>query len=249
MENNLFLLFIKKFRKIVMENDMLASRITVKARILTPQEAIGQPTRKEFPLVKGEEKMIEAEFRGSYGQAFTDEPSNFEGTIEDVLNMEFNSNKSRAILVATVNAVLRHLGVIEKTRHCKNEEPEICGKKLVTYLKDNFNPKKVGIIGFQPAFVDHLSKHFALRVTDLNPKNIGKKKYGVLIESGNDATEDVIQWADVVLATGSCVVNGTLDKIMKYAQKYKKTVIFYGVTIGGAAYLLDLVRWCSMAHN
>ena len=244
-----FFKLIKKFRKIVVGSNLLNDKIVIATRILSPKEAIGRPKRKDFPLVKGEEKMIEAEFKGFFGQAFTDEPSNFEGTINAVLKMKFTDNKSRAILVATINAVLRYLNLIEKTRHCKNEEPEICSEKLVSYLKNKFNHKKIGVIGFQPAFVDHLSHHFAIRVTDLNIKNIGKKKYGVLIESGDEATEDIIRWADVILATGSCIVNGTLNKIFNLAQKYQKPVIFYGVTIAGAAYLLKLNRWCSMAHN
>ena len=248
MYNDAFLAFVERFKKIVAEKNLLNNKVTIKARILTPKEAIGQPKRKDFPLVKGEEKMVEAEFRGVFGQAFTDHPSNFEGTINDVLSLKFDNNKNRAVLVSTVNAVLRYLKLIEKTRHCKNEEPEICSELLITHLRNKFNPKKVGLIGFQPAFVDHLSKHFKIRVTDLNIKNIGQKKYGVLIEPSNQA-ESVIQWADVILATGSSIVNGTLSEILGYSRKYEKSVVLYGVTNAGAAYLLHLDRWCSMSHN
>ncbi|MGQ4832585.1 MAG: Rossmann-like domain-containing protein [Candidatus Asgardarchaeia archaeon] len=247
ISKSVYPLIRNKFREIANEKHILDDVVVVKARILTPEEAIGKPKRKDFPLVKGEEKMIEAEFNGAFGQAFTDQPSNFEGPLSDVLNLSLSSNKERAIFIATLNAVLRHLNLINQTKHCKNQEPEICSKKLVDFLKENFNPLKVGIIGFQPAFVDHLRRYFKVRVSDLNIKNIGKKKYGILIENGNKITEEIIEWADIVLATGSCVVNGTIDDILTYSKKHDKEVIFYGVTIAGAAYLLNLNRWCSMA--
>jgi len=236
---------ISKFKEIVEGANLSKEHVIIRARILSPEEAIGSPKRKEFPLVKGNEKMIEAEFKNSFGQAFTDEPSNFRGTIEDILSLSLNNNKNRAILIATINAVLRYLNLISNTRHCKNDEPEICSEELAKYIKERYNAKRLGIIGFQPAFVDHLSKYFEVRVTDLNPENIGKIKYGVLIEDGHSLTKDIIDWADVILATGSSIVNATINEILSYGRG--KNVIFYGVTIAGPAYLLNLDRWCSQS--
>jgi hypothetical protein len=45
---------------------------------------------------------MQAEFAGSFGQAFTDMYSDFEGTLQDVLAMELNNNYRRAIFVATL---------------------------------------------------------------------------------------------------------------------------------------------------
>ena len=66
---------------------------------------------------------MQAEFSGSFGQAFTDMYGDFEGTLQDVLAMELNNNYRRAIFVATLNAVLRHLGMIEGSVHCKDKGP------------------------------------------------------------------------------------------------------------------------------
>jgi len=86
----------EKFERIVAENDLLA---------LTPEEAIGNPESEDFPILKGVERLMQAEFAGSFGQAFTDMYGDFEGTLQDVLAMELNNNYRRAIFVATLNAV------------------------------------------------------------------------------------------------------------------------------------------------
>ena len=70
---------------------------------------------------------MQAEFAGSFGQAFTDMYGDFEGTLQDVLAMELNNNYRRAIFVATLNAVMRNLGLIEGSVHCKDKGPEECG--------------------------------------------------------------------------------------------------------------------------
>ncbi|KUK31194.1 MAG: Uncharacterized protein XD63_1543 [Thermoanaerobacterales bacterium 50_218] len=49
-----------------------------------------------------------------------------------------------------------------------------------------------------------------MRVLDLDPDNRGKTKYGVLIEDGEKDLDEVINWAEVLLVTGSTVVNGTI---------------------------------------
>ncbi len=65
----------EKFCQLIKEDDVWSSQINVvNIRPLTPQEAIGNPERDDFPLLKGKEVMIQADFRGSRGQAFTDMP-------------------------------------------------------------------------------------------------------------------------------------------------------------------------------
>jgi len=55
-----------------------------------------------------------------------------------------------------------------------------------------------------------LRHSFDVRVLDLDPDNRGKTKYGVLIEDGEKDLDEVINWAEVLLVTGSTVVNGTI---------------------------------------
>ncbi len=113
----------EKFERIVAENDLLDETVVIRAKPLTPEEAIGNPESEGFPILKGVERLMQAEFAGSFGQAFTDMYGDFEGTLQDVLAMELNNNYRRAIFVATLNAVLRYLGLVKGRVHCKDKCP------------------------------------------------------------------------------------------------------------------------------
>ena len=212
------------------------------ARTLSAKEAIGSPERKDFPLLKGKEVMIEASFKGSKGHAYTNMPGDFSGLLRDIVQMPLATNFDRAVLVASLNAVMCSHGLITNTIHCTDKEPEICAQHLSDTISSRFGHPKIAFIGFQPAMIAHLSELFKLRVIDLDEDNIGKYKFNIFIE-GPDDTEDVLLWSDVILATGSTSVNTTITRFLG-----TKPVIFYGVTIAGIAKMYGFERYCPCAH-
>ena len=228
---------------ITAERDLQDETVNVvSARTLKPEESIGNPERKDFPLVKGREVMVEAKFKGAGGQAFTDRPGDFEGSIREVLNLGLADNFERAVFVSSLNAVLRHLDCLSCTVHCKDEEPETCARNLVDYVRQTFGSPKIAFVGLQPAMVDNLARHFDIRVTDMDPDNLGKSKYGVSIEPVEN-TSAVIEWGDVVFATGSTLVNNTYRTLIK-----DRPLVFYGVTVSGIAFLTDCPQYCDQGH-
>lgn len=210
----------------------------VSARPLSAEEVIGRPDRDDFPLQKGKEVMIEASFRGARGQAFTDMPGNFHGSLKDLIALDFRNNFERAVFVAGFNAVMRHFGRVSHTVHCRDSEPKSCAEQLPDFVRTRFGNPKIAFIGYQPAMIQALSKAFSLRVIDLDADNIGSKRFGIAIE-GPEKTEEALQWGDVILATGSTCVNTTITSFLK-----KKPVVFYGVTIAGPAELYGYARYC-----
>ena len=58
---------------------LLNERVRVKARALSPEEAIGNPETDDFPIQKGKERLMQADIRGALGQAFTDRFGDYEG--------------------------------------------------------------------------------------------------------------------------------------------------------------------------
>jgi hypothetical protein len=233
----------QKLKQLVENHNLLGEHIKITARSLIPKEAIGEPERKDFPLLKGKEVMMEADFLGYKGQAYTSMPGNFSGTIEDVLCLPLSNDFERAYLISSLNAVMRYLGLVEKTIHCRNEDPEKCASQLPEYISKRFGKPKIAFIGFQPAMINSLSNSFELKVVDLDEDNIGKIKYGVLIY-GPEKTEEILSWADIIIATGSTSVNATITKFIK-----QKPVIFYGVTIAGIAKIFGYERYCPYAYN
>jgi hypothetical protein len=226
------------FLDLIEENQLEAVPIQVRVHDLTPEEAIGNPEDRDYPLVKGRERLLEAEILGSRGQAFTDTPGNFSGTLKSVALLKLTDNRSRAVFIASLNALMRHLGLVEKTIHCKDTSPPLCALDLVKHIQENFGSSRVAMIGFQPRMAQALAKTFALRVMDMDQDNIGQTKFGVLIE-GPDQTQKNIAWCDLALVTGSTVTNGTIDELLS-----SKPTLFFGVTIAGPAVLLGLNRYC-----
>jgi len=220
---------------------LLDESIMITARTLTPEEAIGNPEDRDFPLHKGNERLMQAEFRGARGQAFTDMFGNFEGSLKDIFSMPLENNFRRAVFVAGLNALMRSLGRTQGTVHCRDEEPKTCAGALVTYIRNKYGDVKITQAGFQPRMIQALAPVFSLRVLDLDPDNIGTEKFGITVE-GPDRAAEAIAWADVLLVTGTVLVNGTIDAFLT-----GKPVIFYGTTIAGAAALMGFERFCDQS--
>ena len=222
----------EKFSAIVAKHKLGGETVQVKVSPLSAKQAIGSPSRQDFALLEGKEVMIEAQFRGSFGQAFTDQPQSFEGTIGDVLESNLSTSNNRAIFVATLNAVTANLGIVTGTRHCQDDEPEKCAAQIADNLMERFGRIKVGLVGYQPAILEHLIQSFGVddvRCSDLNPNNIGSLKFGSQIYDGKDSAR-LIEWCDLLLVTSSTLVNDTFDEIRNGASSQGKHLIIFGVT-------------------
>ncbi len=244
-----------KFKNIAENHGLLNKEIAIKMRPLKPEEAIGKPLRDDFPLLKGKEVLIEAKFLDAKGQAFTDEPSNFEGYIKDVVNLKLDTNRNRAIVVATINAVLRHLEMVMNTVHCRNQEPTECGSEMAErFFKRWGEDMTVGLVGLQPAIATALIRQFGpnkVQIADLDEDNMGKNFEGVEVLDGRKYSSEVVANNFLALITGSSVVNGTIDELVEVSRMDNKNriVIFYGTTIAGVAYLENLNRLCFRSHS
>lgn len=239
MKNNFYETLREKLKRLVIDNNLLTEDIIITGNVLSPKEAIGNTEKKNFPIIKGKEKLLQANFKGFKGQAFTDVPKNFKGKLADILNLDLNSNENISVFIATLNAICRYLSLCDGTIHCKDGDPEVCSEKLVKYIKDKYKNPKIAFIGFQPAMIEKLSKHFEIRVVDLNIENIGKTKYNVVIEDGKTKINDLVEWCDVIIVTGSTSANKTITDYL-----LEKPVIFYGTTIAGIASLMGFERFC-----
>jgi len=224
-------------RREIEANRLAGSRIAVQCRALSAREAIGDPEHRDYPIIKGREVMIEALFKGAAGQAFTDEFRDVSFPVESLLEADDQSTAERAWFVAGLNAVFRYLRLCDKTVHCRDEEPVDCAKKLAGL--ERFANQKILLAGLQPRFLEYLTKRNQVRVVDLDADNIGRERFGVLVESATQTVE-AMQWADLIFATGSTLVNGSIPIFLNQP----KPVVFFGVTISAAAGILGLESYC-----
>jgi uncharacterized protein (DUF4213/DUF364 family) len=237
----------ERFKKVAQSHDLLDTDVTVLVKTLSSEEAIGKPGRRDFPIVVGKERVIEAEFQGAKAQAFTDTPQEFRGKLREAIGLSLLTNGGRAIFIAAMNAVLKHLHIIQATLHCRDNEPEQCAKEIAVHIKDKYGAQKVGLIGLNPAILESLCDTFGadnVKITDLNRKNIGAVKYGVEVWDGDIMAEQLVENSDLILMTGTTFVNGTFDRIWKAIQLYQKRYLIYGVTSAGICELMGLNRIC-----
>jgi uncharacterized protein (DUF4213/DUF364 family) len=203
-----------------------------------------------LPILRGNEVMIEAEFGGARGHAFTSQPGNWSGSLREVLVLPLQSHVERAILCATMNAVLRFLGEVGRTVHCKSEDIEDCGREMAEELHAEFGDASVGVVGYQPGLVAGLVSQFGparVHVTDLAAENVGQVKQGVEMWDGATRTGDLVAASDLVLATGSTAANGTYDEIARLASKQGVPLILFGVTAAAVCHLCGIRRMCLRA--
>lgn len=232
----------EKFQKIVEENHLLEKEVAINCRALSPEEAIGNTKRRDFPLLNGKEIMIQADFEGGIGQSFTDSPAMFKGSLKEVLEMDIINNEyDRNLFIATLNAVMRKLGLCDRSIHCRDNGPEDCACQIVDELLAAYGPDvKITQIGYQPAILEHVSKKFQLKILDLNPANVGQIRYGVKVLDGIKDYKEAVEWADLILCTGSTAGNGTIVNFLDL----DKEVLFYGTSAAGVAPLMGLKRIC-----
>jgi len=179
---------------------------------------------------------MQVEFSGCFGQAFTDLYGDFEGTLQDVLAMDLTITTGGLSLLQRCNAVMRHLGMIEGSVHCKDKGPAECGPDLLEFL-EGYRGARITLVGFQPVHARRCSERGELKILDLDVENVGREKFGVMVLDGVKDAEEVLRWCDLALVTGTTVVNGTLEAILEVAGAY-------GISIAGVAELLGLERFC-----
>ena len=237
---NLYDQLKEALRKEIQKHSLSGQNISVRCKALSATEAIGNPEHDDYPIIKGKEVMVEAVFKGAKGQAFTDEFENADLIVDDLLKINLDSNKKRSIFISGLNAVFRYLNLCDKTIHCKDEEPKECASNLPEAIGALNN---VLLVGHQPRFLEMLASTYSIRVVDMDQDNIGSEVFGVVIEPP-EMTADAIKWCDLIFATGSTIVNGTITNFLIQ----DKPVLFYGVTISAAATILNLKKFCHCGH-
>jgi len=241
-----------KFAKLITNEDMLDAKVAVTVSALTAEEAIGRPSRRDFPIIEGKEQVIEAKINGARGHAFTDSPKDFSGPLREVLDLDLSSNQSRAVFIASLNAALCSLGVIDNSVHCRDDDPEKCGKEIAAHVRKQWGDVRVGLIGLNPAIAEALVSELGadnVKITDLNRKNAGAMKFGVTVLDGRIQTEELIQSSDLVILTGTTLVNNTFDNIFSFINRYGKDYIIYGITAAGISELMGLNRICPYGRS
>ncbi len=222
----------------------------IRIRPLLPGEAIGEGNmiRHDFPLRKGREFLVEAHFRGERGQAFTERPEPWTGTVETLDDLDLEVDENRAVFVASVNAIGRSLGLENNTVHCRNNSLYLCAEKIGNRLAKKLKPwERVLIVGYQPAFIEAAAETLGperVRVVDLDIENIGRTVFGVHIFDGQADLEKILGEVNFALVTGSSIVNATYYGLQEALNGSDIPFVLFGTSAAIPAALLGIERWC-----
>jgi Putative heavy-metal chelation len=240
------------FAELVRRCGLETAAVSVRTRALSTEEAIGEPGRRDFPLVKGKERLLEAVVGESRGNAFTDAPREFTGSVDELLAVPLDGARNRGLYIAALNAAFRSAGLVGGTVHCRDDDPERCATEIAATVEGRLRWHRVGLVGFNPAIAEELVRRLGpdrLRITDLDPNNIGTERFGVVIWDGEHRFRDLVEWADGVLMTGSTFVNGTFDALQETVEQAGKPMVLYGVTAAAMAHLFGFERLCPYARD
>jgi hypothetical protein len=165
-----------------------------------------------------------------------------------VLELELGSDRDRALVVATMNAVLAHLGQVTHTRHCRDGDPERCGPEVAARLRERWGDVCVGLVGLNPALASALVEAFGrVVITDLDRKRIGTRIRDVEVWDGRVSNDELVDRADALVVTGTTLVNGTFDSMFVRINRQGKPYVVFGVSAAAVAHLAGLERICPFA--
>jgi hypothetical protein len=224
----------------VKEHNLGEEKVSISCRDLSAVEAIGHPDDDDYPIIKGRERMMEAVFAGARGQAFSDEFGSRDYRIGDLLELPLDSNRNRADFIAAFNAIFRRFELCDHTIHCRDKEPPQCAAEALKMIGSG---RRVLLVGLQPRFLEWISRENEVRVVDLDAENIGTEKFGVIIEPAGN-TSEAIKWCDLIFATGSTFVNGTVGDFIDKGRP----LFLYGVSAAAPARVLGLDTFCFCGH-
>lgn len=228
-----------ELEKTAVENRWMDTALDVSCAALSVEQAIGTPDEQDYPIQRGKETMLQVEFIGYKGQAFSREVvTNRSYTLKDILALPLDFDWQRAVLIASANAVFAAAGRVDRTIHCKNQEPSECAGCLGEITEG----EKVALFGHQPRFLEKLHQLGEVRCIDLDPDLIGTTCDGIEIEPPEHSS-DAIGWADLLLVTGSATVNDTFSHFLGTG----KPLYVFGTTGAAMSRVLGLTRYCKKA--
>ncbi|MGC8974665.1 MAG: Rossmann-like domain-containing protein [Thermoprotei archaeon] len=242
----------KFFKELAKEKSIITEYVrskhedVVRYRVI-PSSYFNLPS-KEYAIVRGEEVMMECVFKSARAHVFTQLPRDIVMRVDEILRLDLSDVGNRSIFYCALNAVMRYYGLVDGTTHCRGNSPLKCAKTLVEDLKSFAPDARILLVGYQPAIAEELVRYFkTVYITDMSPRNIGKVvgKVSVLDHVRNN---DLIREVDIVLATGSSLLNKTLWDLYEVSSRFNKVFILYGVSAAGASRILGIKRHCPLSQ-
>ena len=200
------------------------------------------PDNEPPSTVARPEYCVTAELLGVKGEAYTETPSDFCGTLKEALAIPPTEKGISAVTIAALNAAMSYLDQASGTFPDGEEERVRYADALCRYVKEEFGTDHIILVGYDGYLVKRfVDEGFHFWTMDNDPANITQDRFHhVVVNNAKKNRESSVVWGKYFIVTGSTLCNGT---ILHYLNSNKE-LLFYGITCAGAATLLK-IPWFS----
>ena len=227
----------EKFLGLKGVSDILDERIEIRAD-KEPEPALMPWNYVPFKD-KRPEYRVTASFKGYEGEAYTETPEDFDGTLREAISLPASDKGIDARTLSAINAVMNSLGLCAGVFPATFDERRLYTEALFGHVCGDLGIRSnLILVGYDGYIVKKfVSEDIDFWTMDRDPDNISQDRFKhVVVNSGRYNREACFAWGKYFIVTGSTLTNGT---IVQYLDK-GKDILFYGITIAGAATLLGL---------
>lgn len=225
-------------------SDLLNETVTV--TVSKEPEHTLRPEEDPLSTVARPEYCVTAEIRGAKGEAYTENPSAFQGTLKQALEIPPSEKGISAVAVSAINAAMNFLNLSPGTFPEDAQHHISYADSLCRYITEHYGKEKIVLIGYDGYLVKRfMEEGLEFWTLDRDPDHIAQSRFDhVVVNSAKRNRESSFVWGKVLIVTGSTLCNGT---IVQYLDSGKE-LLFYGITCAGIATLLKL-PWFSTGEK
>ncbi len=211
---------------------------TVSVTVSEEPERTLRPADEPLSTVECPEYCVTAVIRGTCGQAYTETPESFQGTLKEALEIPPTEKGISAVTISALNAAMNILGLAPGTFPEEEQSRIDYADALCRYVAEKHGKSNIILVGYDGYLVKRfVEEGFDFWTMDRDPANITQNRFHhVVVNNAKRNRESSFVWGKYFVVTGSTLCNGT---ILHYLDSGKE-LLFYGITCAGAATLLNL---------
>jgi len=227
---------LSAFHQLEGTDQLLTETVTVTVSE-EPEHTLRPPEDPPSTVAKPE-YCVTAQIRGVKGEAYTETPEPFCGTLQDALSIPVTEKGISAVTISAINAAMNALSLSPGVFSNDQQFHIHYADALCRYVSEHYGNTRIVLVGYDGYIVKRfMEEGLDFWTLDLNPDHITQNRFGHVIVNGARKNRDSsLAWGRIFLVTGSSLCNGT---IIPYLESGKE-LLFYGVTCAGTAALLNL---------
>lgn len=227
---------LSAFNQLDGAKELLQEKVSVTASA-EPEKTL-RPKDDPPSTVARPEYAVTATLCGVKGEAYTETPEDFEGTLQQALDIGPGEKGISVVTIAALNAAVSYLKKTPGTFPEGEEAHTRYADALCKYVTEHYGTNNIVLVGYDGYLVKRfMDEGLDFWTMDRDPDHIAQDRFHhVVVNNAKRNRESSFVWGKYFIVTGSTLCNGT---ILHYLNSGKE-LLFYGITCQGTATLLNL---------